>query len=234
MTDGQLLDRVRELRASGHSPKEIARSLGVAPAVVAPLVREIARARPRPGPGEAPPLVGCWVNPGWSQGLSVEGHPDWPGQDRDSLQRGGMVAVLVARQPRPGKVSACGYLVDTYCLGVKNVVGPLKLSDWELSGFVRHYFGAFDGDSVAAPLELARHLVFGAVDYARELGFEPHRDFPAAAGHLGTWSGRSAITFGQAGEPYYIEGPWDDSRRVMRTLERTVGAGHFHFLVELH
>ena len=30
-------------------------------------------------------------------------------------------------------------------------------------------------------LELARHLVFGAVDYARGLGFEPHPDFARGA-----------------------------------------------------
>lgn len=33
--------------------------------------------------------------------------------------------------------------------------------------------------AVEAPIELARHLVFGAADYARGLGFEPARDFEA-------------------------------------------------------
>jgi hypothetical protein len=233
MSDTQLLDRVRQLREAGRSPKEIARSLGVAPAIVAPLVREVAQERPRTPADTVPLLVGCWVSPGWSRGLSIQGHPNWSGQDRDGTERPGMAAVLVARRRRAGKVSTCGYLVDTYCLGVKNALGPMKLDGRELAGFAREFFGAFGGESVPAPLELAQHLVLGAVDYARGLGFEPHPDFRAAVGHLGPWQGPSAITFGDDGKPYYVEGPWDDSRRVMRTLERSVGKDNFHFLVGL-
>lgn len=233
MTEAQLLDRVRDLREAGRSPKEIARSLGVAPSKVAPLVRQLAEQRPASPVEPCGALIGCWVSPGWSRGLSIDGHSDWPGQEEDGPERGGMVCVLVARRRRADKVSACGFLVDTYCLGVKNVLGPENLDDWALSSFVREYFGAFDGDSVPAPLELAQHLVFGAVDYARSLGFGPHADFRAATGHLGQWSGPSRITFGDQGKPLYVEGPWDDSARVMRTLTRSVGEGNFQFIVGL-
>jgi hypothetical protein len=233
VTDAKLLDRVRDLRGEGRSPKEIARSLGLSPATVAPLVRRLAQERPAPPLHAAPALVGCWVSPGWSRGLSVEGHPDWPGQVGDRAERSGIAAVLVARERRAGKVSVCGYLVDTYCLGVKNTLGPRNLNDWALRSFVREYFGAFEGDSVAAPLELAQHLVFGAVEYARGLGFEPHPDFGAATAYLGTWQGPSAITFGDNDKPLYIAGPWDNSPRIMRTLERSVGKGNFQFVVGL-
>jgi len=43
VTDGELIEHVRELRGAGYSPKEIARSLGVRPATVTPLVRALAR-----------------------------------------------------------------------------------------------------------------------------------------------------------------------------------------------
>jgi hypothetical protein len=103
MTDAELLDRVRDLRETGRSPKEIARSLGLPPAAVVPLVRRVAQERPTP-PGDATPeLVGCWVSPGWSRGLSVEGHPDWRGRAGERPERGGMVAVLVARRRRGGQ-----------------------------------------------------------------------------------------------------------------------------------
>jgi hypothetical protein len=160
-------------------------------------------------------------------------HPDWPGQADDGPQRSGIASVLVARERRPGKVSARGYLVDTHCLGVRNALGPRNLDDWALPSFVRQYFRAFDGEAVTAPLALAQDLIFGAVDCARGLGFDPHPDFKAATGHLGTRQGPSAITFGDNGKPFYIEGPWDDSPRIMRTLELSVGQGNFHFIAEL-
>jgi hypothetical protein len=231
MTDAKLLDRVRDLREAGKSPKEIARSLGLRPAEVAPLVRQVAEERPIQPVDEAHGLVGCWVSPGWDQGLSVARHIDWPGQGGAYPETAGKVAVLVAQRQRPGKVSACGYLVDTYCLGVKNALGPYRCNDWELAGFVEEFFGAFEGDPVPAPLDLARHLVLGGVEYARSLGFEPHPDFREAAGHLGPWDGPSDITFGQQGKPFYMAGPWDDSDMILRTLQRTAGEDNFHFLV---
>lgn len=65
-----------------------------------------------------------------------------------------------------------------------------------------------------------RHLVFGAVEYARSLGFESHPDFEKARGHLGPWTGPSAITFGRDGKPFYIQGSYDDPSYVMKALER--------------
>jgi len=144
-----------------------------------------------------------------------------------------MAAVAVVRRHRTHRVSACGYLVDTHCLGVKNTLGPRVMGDDELPGFVRMFFGAFAqaGPPLEAPLELARHLVWGAVDAARRLGFEPAADFASTAEHLGSWSQDSVIGFGRDGVPCYVQGPYDDAASVMRTLTRTVGAGNFDFLV---
>ena len=141
--------------------------------------------------------------------------------------------MLVAREHRYGRVSVCGYLVDTWCLGAKDTLGPRVMNLSELPGFVKTYFGAFEGDALAAPIELAQHLVLGAVAYARSLGFQPEEGFAATAGHLGSLDGPSAITFGKEGKPYYIEGPYDNSVRNMRTLERSVGKDNFTFMVSL-
>jgi len=86
------------------------------------------------------------------------------------------------------------------------------------------------GGRVEAPLELARHLVWGAVDYARELGFEPHPDFQPASAHLGAWRESSDITFGRDGVPFYVSGPFDNPVSVTRTLNRSVGEGNFHYM----
>ena len=54
----------------------------------------------------------------WSGGLTVTGHPEWPDVDFDrSGLHGGLASVIVARQERRQRVTVCGYLVDTYCLG---------------------------------------------------------------------------------------------------------------------
>jgi hypothetical protein len=77
---------------------------------------------------------------------------------------------------------------------------------------------------------LSRQLVFGAVAYARGLGFEPHPDFAQASGQLGEWDGVCDTTFVRDGVPVYIQGPHDDARKIMKTLRRKVGDGNFHVL----
>jgi hypothetical protein len=64
-----LIERVRELRKRGRTPKEIARVLGLSPAAVVPLIRAVAAAQPK----REAPLAGCWVNQGWAAGLTVAG-----------------------------------------------------------------------------------------------------------------------------------------------------------------
>ena len=231
MVDEQgLLERISELRSAGLTPKQIVRAVRLRPAQVAPLVRAAA-ARAAGSAGEVA-LVGCWVNPGWSGGLRIAGRPDWSDLSPGEQTAGGMATVVVARRHRPSRVSVCGYLVDTHCLGVKNTLGPRVMGDGDLPAFLRIFFQPFEhlGPPLAAPLELARHLVYGAVDAARRLGFEPAADFAAAAGHLGPWEDENAITFGRDGIPYYVAGPYDDAAAVLRTLNRTVGRGNFHYM----
>ena len=67
----QVLEPIRELRAAGYSPKQIARALHLRPAVVAPLVRKLAAEQAAAAP--EPAVVGCWVSPGWSRDLAIAG-----------------------------------------------------------------------------------------------------------------------------------------------------------------
>jgi len=212
------------------SVKQIARTLDEKPKVVASLVCAVTAAAATPEQSD-PGVVGCWVSPGWSCGLTVRDHPEWRDIDDPDQGSGGMAAVLVARRHRTNRVSVCGYLVDTHCLGLKNVLGPRILSDRDLPTFVQQFFSAFQeaGRPIRAPLELAQQLVHGGIEAARRLGLEPHRDFPDVADHLGSWQGDCAITFGKEGIPCYVAGPYDDARSIINTLTETVGAGNFTF-----
>jgi hypothetical protein len=229
MIDDQLARDVRELRAKGLSPKEIARALGVRPAAVADIVRTIAIERS----ANEPASLSCLVSPGWDVGLSFEGHPEWPTDRTAKPEASGLVLVLVSREDRNRQVSVCGFLLDVYCLGVKNAVGPRRMRRDELGAYTAAYFSAWDGSARPIPIDLARHLVFGSADYARALGFSPHADFARAARQLEPWDGPSDIRFGCDGVPFYTEGPYDDAEQVLSTLESTVGTGNFHYTVSV-
>ena len=223
MHQSEVLDEVSRLRGEGRTPKEIARALGIRPAEATRLVRAAAA---RAEPSEWP-VLGCWINPEWNIGLLIDGKParteEWAGV-------GGLAQILVARRHRHDKVKVCGYLVDVFCLGVKNTYGPEVMDELGLHRFIPRYYSALEDEPVEVPIELARDIVFGAVEYARNLGFEPHREFADVADHLGTWSGSSSITFGNNGKPFYLQGPTENPNSVIRTLTKSVGEGNFDVL----
>ncbi|MDA0637091.1 helix-turn-helix domain-containing protein [Nonomuraea sp. MCN248] len=227
MDSAELKERVRELRAEGRSPKEIARALKVPPSAVAPLVRAIAAEDAAAGGGgREPELAGCWISVGWSNGLGVDPARGWADEAPDA--DGGMVSVLVARRHTWDRMTVAGYLADVYCTGVKNVIGPDVLDERELRRFREYFFSDYKGFQ-EAPIELARHLVFGADDYARSLGIGSHEEFEQVSPLLGAWEGPAAITFGRGGRPYYVPGPHDDPPKVIRILRRKLSYDEFDY-----
>lgn len=222
--DAELVERVAELRRAGRTPKEIARALGLRPAQVTPLIRAVGAATPK----QEASVAECWISSGWDAGLSVDGHDDWPRRGAAVERESGLVNVVVARE-HGSKLTVCSYLVDTWCLGVKDCIGPETMNRRKLADFISVCFGPYPDPPLRAPLELARQVVLGAVDYARGLGLSPHPDYAACAGHLGERDGTCDITFGREGTPTFIQGPYDDSARIMKTLRKSVGKDNFHF-----
>lgn len=214
------------MRADGMTAKGIARALGLRPAQIAPLVRRVAAEAPEV-PAAAGELVGCWVSPGWSRELLVVRRDRWDDVDLGPDGPAGMALVLVARAARHDRVSVCGFLSDTFCLGVKNTIGPEEMRRRDLPAFVRTYFVAFPALALPAPIELAQHLVWGSVAFADALGLLPHPDFEHTSGHLGELGEQCAITFGQEGRPLYVAGPYDDPIAVVETLMVAVGSDGF-------
>jgi hypothetical protein len=227
VNDAELMEAVRALRAKGTPPKVIARTLGLPPARIAPLIKAVAQSSDRPE------VVRCWVSPGWSNGLTVRGGHDWPDSDPDS-SNSGLAMAMVASPTSRGRTTVCGFLVDLYCLGVKNAVGPRRMDGGrDLDAFREAYFAVFGRPAIEAPLDLVRHLVLGPVDYSRDLGFEPHPDHAKAAVHLGEWSGPSDIVFGLNGKPYYMQGPHDNPAKVIGILRQRLGTNEFDYVAEL-
>ena len=187
--------------------------------MVAPLVRRAAELEQAQADPAERALLGCWISPGWSAGLGLDEASGWAGLDPAGVAdpgSGRLACVFIVRRERASRVTVCGFLVDVYWLGVKSVTGPTGLGAGSVEARRREFFGAFDEPSVPVPVELAQHVVHGAVAYARSLGFEPPGDFTPAVAYLGTPTGPTPIRFGRDGSPFYISGPYDNPRRRHR------------------
>ncbi|MGW2940028.1 hypothetical protein ACWDA7_52300, partial [Streptomyces sp. NPDC001156] len=232
--DTELLERVRALRAAGSGPKQVARALGLRPGQAGVLLRRAAAADQAVKPGDRP-VVGCWLSPGWSSGLDLSACPEWAAHDSSASEEAtgaGFAQLLVARRERASRVTVTGVLVDVYCLGVKDVIEPHTMGAGSLEAHRRSYYSAFEEPSLPIGIEQAQAIVYGAVAYARELGFEPAPGFTQAAAVLGEPAGAlPQIGFGNQGMPFYLSGPRDDARTVLATLERTRGAGNYQYIL---
>jgi hypothetical protein len=234
--DEELLEKVRALRVGGSGPKQIARALGLRPAQAGALLRRVAQVdQAAVAPGQRA-VIGCWVNAGWSTGLDLSAVPEWAAADRTAGEQAmgaGFAQVLVARQERASRVTVCSVLVDVWCLGAKDVIAPRSMGVGSLETHRRTTYSAFDEPPLAIGLAQAQAIVYGAVAYARELGFEPADGFAEASALLGEPDRElPALGFGKDGLPLYINGPRDDARRVIDTLERTRGAGNYHYFLQ--
>lgn len=164
------------------------------------------------------PLHGCWIMEGW--------------------QETGITPVVVARMQDNGRVMFGVYMVDYYCLGIKDAY---TRADYSRNRFESELPRLCVNAPVSCSVELAHELIYGALEYAEKLSIEPHPDFYKQKADLmldppDAHPRENHVEFGKDGKPLYISGPYDSemkSRSVVNTLMRTCGPGNFEYIVSL-
>lgn len=219
---------ILKLRALNVTPKQIARKLGLKGAEVTAFIKEQAQevALAKAQSGELAPIDKCLVDTRCAKRLLFDNSSE---KDSSHDGIGGLGLVLVARTTGYNSYSVCTYLVDYWCLGLKDTLGPKEFNGNKYTEFVQSSYNNFPYGYEEITLEQARAIVFGAIDYAKSLGFSPHRDFEQSRPHLGEWKEASQLKFGRAGRPFFISGPYDNFQSVINTLEKSVGVGNFDY-----
>jgi hypothetical protein len=143
----------------------------------------------------------------------------------DDRESPALVSVIVTRKLPSGHLVPGSALVDRTCLGVKDafVMEPMPARD--LAELVDRMGMAHGGMLPCEPL-VAQSIVFHAIDYARSLGFEAHRDFQVAL--FGPRPSELLNTPWSAPDhPIYASGPHDNAIAIMDRLAKAVGSGGF-------
>lgn len=152
----------------------------------------------------------------------------------NSIEKDGIGAVTISRTLPNGSVGVSVFLVDKWCLGVKDAYfRVMPRTDYDIQ---RHQTNSRHPVREVAP-EKARKYVECAVEYAQKLGFPPPPDYQIARvmfGDIDASKCKETFEFGKDGKPFYANGPSESAARVaqiMDTLRRTCGEGGFHFLL---
>jgi hypothetical protein len=147
----------------------------------------------------------------------------------------GIGHVVIGRE-LPSGLLACGFfLVDVFCLGVKDAhFGEMEPDQVQA-------FLASSGDTqtfVDLAPACACKLIEGAVDYATDLGLAPAKDYGVVQGIFGDLEPdacSNTFTFGKDGKPLYVPGPLDTPARIRAVnlaLENHLGGDGSNRLIE--
>ncbi|MEQ9672061.1 DNA-binding response regulator [Coleofasciculus sp. G2-EDA-02] len=224
---------ITELRDRNLTPKQIARKLGLRAAEVTAYIKEQAEETKlaRVASGELDPVFECFVNASCAEYYLHENTE--PVQETEENIDRGLALVCITRKPKYDRFTVCTYLLDVWCLGVKDTMGPRQLNSVEYKQMLDYAYRGFPEGHQKITLEQAQSLVYSAVDYAEQLGFQPHRDFKRSRQHLGKWSGQPKIQLGRNGKPFYISGPYDNSEMIINILNKNVGEGNYDYMTKL-
>lgn len=151
---------------------------------------------------------------------------------QDGLFESGMGTLLLARGTPSAGFTMATFLLDVFCLGVKDVVFR-QVESSELDEIVEVM--AVGVPFAAVEPSYARKLLRDLVAYARSIGLEPAREYKTAEllfGDVSTDACDSRFEFGCDGRPLYVPGPGETPAQVRQRLERlrrSVGEDGFDF-----
>jgi hypothetical protein len=148
----------------------------------------------------------------------------------ESLFETGMGTLILARGATSHHLVLGSFLLDVFCLGIKDVT----LASLESDEFDR-YVDVTDAGAPLASLEPAhaRKLLRDLASWSQSIGFPPHRDFVPVERLFGDVSANASevdFQFGSDGKPLYIPGPFDSAtliRRRIEQLQKHLGDGGF-------
>ncbi len=133
---------------------------------------------------------------------------DYSGRDS------GILHVTAARRSREGGLVIASFLIDSFCLGIKD-------------GFVRNIFAEeYENMKSQRPFEEikpedAKKLLYDAVTWSKQIGFSPCKEYNTAIKIFDDVNHETSsleFEFGRDGEPLFIAGPNDSPAKCERIL----------------
>ena len=146
----------------------------------------------------------------------------------------GIGNIIISRRKPNGNIAIGVFLVDVYCLGVKDAFFAVLSLDKYLELKIR--FGE-KGKLVSIDPPYARKFIEDAVSYALDLGFVPNKEYKHASmifGNIDPKQCTETFTFGRDNKPCFVSGPNDSPfkcKQIMDMLKRRCGEGNFDFII---
>jgi hypothetical protein len=144
----------------------------------------------------------------------------------------GIGHAMISRQLPDGRIAVAMFLLDVFCLGVKDALGFVVTPGIYRERFVDSEQGQ---QMVDAPPEEVRKLVEDSVAFGSYCGLQPCADYRRVKpifGDIDAGNCQRHFEFGREGVPDFIPGPYDSPQRIRQVraeLEERFGTDGYHF-----
>ncbi|NJK95199.1 MAG: hypothetical protein HC905_10055, partial [Bacteroidales bacterium] len=159
------------------------------------------------------PLGECYINERWFES--------------------GKASIIVSRKHPDGKITCGFYLVDLYCLGVKDsfYLHAIRESEFEnVLDEMSEKEGLLEVDYV-----LVHNIIYGAVDFAGGYDFMVHKSFELTSFLLEDDTENIEfieVPFGIEGKPGVIVSDADPQKDIIKLLKKNAGEGNYLVIEE--
>jgi hypothetical protein len=150
----------------------------------------------------------------------------------ESVFEVGIGTLVLARGATPHHLTLSSFLVDVFCLGIKDAM--FQSVEREVFQIYMDRWGA-SAPMVSVDPAYARKLLRDLAAWSQSIGFAPHRDFATLErifGDVSADASDAVFRFGCDGKPFYIPGPSDTAvlvRRRLDQLRKNLGDDGFGF-----
>ena len=133
----------------------------------------------------------------------------------ENWQEQGLASIYVVRQLPNLRYIFCGYIVDYFCLGLKNAFCRMSVPYTQ----IQQMKSQNPVKIIDFPYQDARSLILGSIQYAANLGFHPHEDWHLSKNMVESSKPyEKKYEYGKDGKPFYISGPNDDAQAIIKKL----------------
>ena len=142
----------------------------------------------------------------------------------------GISPVYISRKLTDNSYVVICYLLDFWCLGLKDTIVKFGVSKRDLSQFYNRGNGY---DLVTISYQDARSLILGAIDFAKAIDIAPHSSWngmPSAFIET-SLAYEKKFSFGLKGKPHYVSGPNDYELYDVEEVVKKVSKARGHYFV---
>lgn len=143
------------------------------------------------------------------------------------------MSIMVIRKHAGGTYTLATFMLDRWCLGVKDAIWQFSIPEDEMLDFVNHFATHIDQWTKIEYVE-AHNWVYGALDWATNAGINPCKDFALARYILEEDDDNVELQeyeFGYNGEYCLMAKSHKEADKYIPTLTKTLGMGNYKVII---